>query len=57
MPWAGTLPTAGNWMVPSGVTLPGNTWPPKPDRPLTVYRKSSSFVSTFTGVTVMAGTL
>ena len=48
---------AGSAMVPSGVTRTAWLWPPMPARRSIVARRSSSFVLTFSGVTVMAGIL
>ena len=48
---------AGSEISPSGVTRTSWLWPPMPARRSIVFRRSSSCVLTFSGVTVMAGTL
>ena len=48
---------AGRETVPSGVTRADWLCPPMPARRSIVARRSSSFVLTFKGVTVMAGIL
>ena len=47
----------GREMVPSGVTRTAWLCPPMPARRSIVARRSSSFVLTFNGVTVIGGTL
>ena len=44
-------------MVPCGVTFAGRPWPPLPPRLSTVFRKSSSCVFTFSGTTLIDGSL
>ena len=48
---------AGRATVPSGVTRTDWLCPPMPARRSIVARRSSNFVFTFSGVTVIAGTL
>ena len=48
---------AGSEIVPSGVMRTSWLWPPMPARRSTVLRRSSNCVLTFSGVTVIDGTL